>query len=357
MPQYINELKGYQPLCLLSDGGYLLYKKGRFLIFKKKIKNVFKIKRSFFLIVKESTKITQRLFRTRIKASLVINDREIIFSKNSRIFHLNVETQSLTVIFHSSDGFSTPLNLTKSLTKDYIAVFGDYGGNPNYDAVNIYGVDNNLVVTKLYSFEHDSIKHIHNIIPDRTLTYYYIFTGDNEEKAGIYLANSNFNKIKAVFIGEPKARIVSAFDTSEGLLCATDSVSHQNSIYLLNSKSGQIIKEISKINGSCIYATQCATGFIFSTTVEPPEENTFLNKITTKRGIGILSNSIDIIYVTKNFEVKSIRQLKKDFLPAHLFQFGSVMFASGQENENIILGYCCSTKKSDGEIIYLNNKA
>lgn len=356
MSHYINEFKGYQPLCMINDNEYLLYKKSRFLIVdltKKEIKKSFRIDLDVYSKIKESAKIFQRLFRTRTRASLTINNEEVIFSKRNRIFHLDLEKQSIKEIFRSSSGFSTPLNLTKSLTEDYIAVFGDYGGNPNYEKVSIYGINHHLGVEKLYSFASNTIKHIHNIIPDVDLENYYVLTGDNEPEAGIYLIDKDFQKLIPIFLGDPKARIVVAFDTPEGLLCATDSVSHQNYIYLLDTKTGKIIKEIAKINGSCIYATKCATGFIFSTTVEPPEEYTMFNKFTLKRGKGILSNSIDILHVSEDHEVNLVHQLKKDFFPAQLFQFGTVMFAAGQENEIMVLGYCHATRKKDGEMLLL----
>ena len=88
------------------------------------------------------------------------------------------------------------------------------------------------------------------------------------------------------------------------------------------------IQEITPINGSCIYATRYSTGYVFSTTVESEESNgnKIFSLLSTKRGKGILSDDVHLIYVSSQLKAKIIGVYKK--INYHANYFNTELYVS-----------------------------
>lgn len=353
----MKRLKGYQSLCVLNDN-LLLYKKNKFYLYNQideSIHELLGFNQNLVGRVKGSLRLLQRIFRMEIRSAIAIDTERVLFLYKRNLYYLNVNKRTIRELFHIYNYFSTPLNLCKSLNSpDYIAFFGDYGDNPDRREVSIYAVLKDFSVEAIYKFPSNTIRHIHNIITDIKSNGYYIFTGDNDPKSGIYWADKNFSYMKPILIGNQRSRAVWGFSTEEGLLYATDSISDKNSIYLLktNKEKSQLVT-VTEINGPCIYATRTNSGYFFSTTVESEEtqNNKIKSMLSMKRGAGILSDDVHLIKITKDLQANVIRSYKKDNLPYKLFQYGSVRFPTGQEGRSLLITYPCAVKKYDGSTI------
>lgn len=347
-------LKNYQPVSV-TDSGYLLYRAGKFYIYDRnadKVEFCFRhIKKNIF----ENFKLCQRLFRTRIRCSYFTKQGNLIYGKDYGLYFGSVRDGEVKKIYAAGENFSTPLNLVKSYFDDrYAAYFGDYGSNRKYEDIHIYGVSESGNCEIVYTFKNMRIRHIHNIVPDEYRKQYYILTGDNEENAGIYVANMDFSQVYPLVTGQQNYRAVAGFATKQGLLYATDSVMERNSIFLLDIDDEHRITKITDMNGSCIYSCRTKQGFYFSTTVESEEGRGYLGLLSNKRGAGILSDMVELISVNDNLECVKVKEYKKDFWPYKLFQYGVVCFASNQEDEESLIYYPCACMKNEGNTVILS---
>lgn len=342
-----EKYKGVKPLVFLEEQ-LVCYSKGFLCVCENgKFHSLNKLQETSWL---ERIRLLRRLFRREPKHAKAISKDQIIVAMNKHLFIVNTVDGLMNKVFTAREGFSDPLNICTEC-KPWIALWGDYGSNPDKTEVNIYGLTENLKTEILYTFPPNRIRHIHNIIP-RLRGGFYILTGDTEATAGIYMAESDFKCVKEVKLGSQQFRAVVAFDTENGLLYATDSVNEPNHIYLLK-ENGEITR-ICSLKGSCIYGTSCDNDYYFSTTVEPDESKKgILSWFTYKRGKGILSNHVTLVRVDAYYNSEEVLDLDKDIFPMKLFQYGSIQFPSGCTNDLWI--YPTAVKKFDGFAIRMEN--
>ena len=357
----MKKLKGFQPISI-TNNKILLYKKNKLYFYYESsdsYEHVLTINTDLKTRFLGQIRLLSRLFRKDIKSYMQINDKELFISFNRKIYYVSLEKKSAKDIFDIKTGFSEPLNYCIPLQGNtkFKVLFGDYGNNAERYEVSIYGIDNNLCIRKIFTFKKGDIRHIHNIIPDIYKDGYYIFTGDNEEKAGIYWVNADFSKLRPVFVGDQKARAVAGFVTPKGLLYAMDSISEKNYIWLLTESDQNFnLMKIGNLNGSVIYSTKYLSGYLLSTTVESEERvnNNKLSLLSVKRGKGILSNDVHLVHINENLDVSIIKKFRKDKFPFKLFQYGAIRFPNGMENYNSLIIYPNAIKKYDGNTMILN---
>lgn len=293
--------------------------------------------------IKSTVPFLRRIFRQEVRC-YCINEDKVYFFKNRKFYQLILYNKKIEQIDKLGKSVSMPLHITPGRDK-YQVIWGDYGGNPEHHQVNIYGLADNGEIRIIYSFPRNTIRHVHNIVQDNE-NGYFIFTGDNEECAGIYYANLEFTQVIPICIGSQDARAVVGFPVKEGLLYATDSVEQKNHIYLLNKDENWKPYLISSLSGSCIYGTAAGDGWYFSTTVESGESTGKIRDyLSIKRGKGILTDHVELIYVDKKYTVNKIISLKKDLFPYKLFQYGSIRFAVTEDKSENIYIYPMATKK------------
>ena len=341
----VQQLSGYKPLCYIKETLYL-YRKG--FIYRLVENHPEKVIQVYPGTTKESLRVLARLFRTEPKYAVPISESQMLLVGHRTIKVVDVEKQVVEDIASSRKGFSDPLNICIGSEK-WVALWGDYGSNAEHDPVNIYGLTKENKVETVYSFKSGQVRHIHNIIP-KFSGGYYIFTGDQEKNAGIYKANVSFDQVEAVKTGQQQYRAVIGFDTSKGLLYATDAVNEKNYVYLLDGKGEP--QRICGLNGSCIYGTEFQRKYYFSTTVEPDENNRGVTSwISSKRGDGILSDEVYLIEINDEMNFKTIETFKKDVLPMKLMQYGAIQFPKGITEE--LWCYPVAVEKYDGMALRL----
>lgn len=323
---FLNKLKGYKPLAIM-DGALILYRKGLLLRYQNgSLTPLIRIGANSW---KDTARIAIRLFRREPKYAKPINEYLLLVVYQHRILYVDLKSKTANTISTNREGFSDPLNICIA-KENWIAVWGDYGGNTTHSPVYLYGLKKDLSVEVIYQFAAGEIRHVHNIIP--APNGYYIFTGDNEPHAGIYMSDPLFRRVTPVATGNQQYRAVIGFSTANGLLYATDAVNEKNSLYLLEEDGEPV--PVSDMNGSCIYGRKYGNDYWFSTTVEPDESNHgMFSLLSRKRGAGILSDEVHLIKVTEDLKAKCVLKLKKDFYPMRLMQYGSIQFPNGDGNE------------------------
>lgn len=355
-------LKGYQALAYYDSESLIVSKHN--VIYKYSIKTntfteIIRLSSSFKTYFSKISTAFRRLLRTDIRYGFKIDDTNFLVAYNSKLIQINFDTKRITAVTPIPRG-SRPLNITKINEVnnfDSGVYFGEYFDNPQKDSVNIYRYDKNEVQI-VFTFEKGKINHIHNLVPDSYNQCVWILAGDFGDSASIYRATDNFKCIEKVLSGSQDYRACIAFPTMFGLVYATDSQFQQNSIRLLyNDEKGWGIKELHKINGSCIYGSTSGKGYYFSTAVEAINSgNKFQRYLRNKRGPGIIKNQVEIISMDKNFNFKKIYENKKDKLPFVLFQFGAAIFASGINHSDYIAFTSIGTVKNDFSTLILNTK-
>lgn len=343
--------KNTQPIAVLHNE-IIAYKKGKIIKMREnQISVVCKISFSITDKFKESSHILKRLFRKEIRCVCYTKNRQLLFFKNKILYCVNLLNNNVHELWKVPSAYSTPLNITASYNDDYLAFWGDYFGNSRRDEVNIYGINHEFKVKKIYTFPQNSIRHIHNIIEDGNKGY-YIFTGDDDKKAGIYHADEKFKIVEPIYVGDKQARSVVGFALEHGILFATDSVTEINHVYFLYKKESNWCKdEICRLNGSCIYGVIFNGKYIFSTTVESPETyNSKLALLSRKLGSGILSDYVEIVSINDNFSTDIIGTIKKDNMPYKLFQYGSIRFPYICNDSKILAFYPVSVRKYDSQM-------
>lgn len=285
-------------------------------------------------------RLVTRLLRLEPRCIGRLDERRFVVFISGQLWLLDLSNNSVNKLNHSRQGFNV-LNVCECNGSLY---WGDYGANPNHKVINVYKLDSGLNVSVVYSFPESCVRHIHNIIANEE--GFVILTGDNEDKAGIYRVNSNWTDVRPWKIGEQKYRAVVGFSYKGGLLYATDSVETENHIREINNEGNE--RELFTLNGSCIYGGEIKGYYLFSTTVEPHEgHGYFCNKL----GNGIKSWDVQIVAVNKDsLDIHVVVTCRKDIWPMKLFQYGSILFPKGQENESV-LWYCPNACKGDGKSV------
>lgn len=343
-----ERLVGFKPMCFLHGKLYLYCKGGLYVLQEKAPRYLLRIYPQSW---KETARLTSRFFRCEPKYAVPLGDVSMLVVGKKQMLLINVATRKITRVATVRNGFSDPLNCCPAKGK-WKAIWGDYGSNPHHEEVHIYGLTAENKVEIIYSFAAGQVRHIHNIIPNNSGGY-YIFTGDQEEQAGIYEADYTFQMVKPLHTGKQQYRAVIGFDTDYGLLYATDAVNEQNYIYLLRSDGENTV--ITALNGSCIYGTKRNGKYYFSTTVEPDENcSGLLSWVSYKRGKGILSNFASVIEVDHALQSKCILEMRKDWMPMKLMQYGTIQFPRGESKQ--LWCYPVAVRKHDGTALMLGVK-
>lgn len=292
-------------------------------------------------------RIPNRLLRLDPRASVKVDEQRFLVSVLHKVWLLDIEKKTLEPVFNSRKNFSDNLNFCTYNGKVY---WGDYGINVIHEPINIYEMDKEGKVRIVYTFSQGDVIHVHNIFLDETKSKFWVLMGDNEAKAGIYTASLDWTEVKPIKVGKQCYRAVVGFPYQGGLLYATDSVDYENHLRLIEADGTERI--LAEMNGSCIYGGEAKDYFLFSTTVEPRAGAGLKHIFENRLGGGIKSRDVHILAVSKkDLSIRTMKTLRKDWLPMVLFQYGRVRFAGGQENSNTIWCSPVACKKYDGKTI------
>lgn len=346
------------PLCFMPDGTLLCYKQGNVLILKDgKEQN----RHSLFQSWRESTlgsiKFVNRFMRLGVRATVAVDNANVILSVGNMLYELNIETGMLTNGFFCGNGIR-PLIFSKVNGIEGIVdgiYFGGYLGNDDKKPVNIYhriGVDTWEIV---YTFPQGTINHVHNIVPDPYSNCLWVFTGDFDDASAIWKVTDSFRKVERVVCNDQKYRGCVVYAMPEGLLYATDAPFADDYIYMMDTNTYEV-KELFPIDGSCIYGCKWKDKYVFSSTVEGDGRN--MSRIewlfTRKRGAGIKDDYVHMYMGNLKEGFREIYKEKKDNMPYYTFQFGAFKFPYGENNSNILYFQPVATRKNDLNLMSLS---
>jgi hypothetical protein len=351
------------PVCFLSESSILIFKKGVFHVLNLvsgEISLVIKFKTSFKESILTRIPLLSRILRRGIRCGIKVSDKLVLFVVRQKIYELDLEKRQISDGFATADG-SRPLTFSKidgiNEFKDGI-YFGGYKGNSNKNPISIYRRIQTDQWEEVYQFPSNTIEHIHNIIADPYKNIVYIFTGDFNQAAGIWIAEKGFKSVLPVLVGEQKFRACVGFPTPKGLVYATDSPFENNSIRLLkkNGKEWET-NQIMDINGPSIYGCQWGNNLLFSTSVEDDGRNRDIIDmlVKNKRGAGIKENYSYIYMGNLENGFKEIYKVKKDWLPFYLFQLGVLIFPAGLNESSYLLVFHIATKRNSMNTILVNS--
>ena len=361
MPQKENItriLSRTTPLCFLSEGLLLCYKRGKIVVMKDG-----QYVRSFPVLIRKSerllgcSRLASRLFRFGVRSAIAIDAQRAILSIGNRLYEIDVTSGIMTEGWDCGTGIR-PLFFSEvkgiDTFKDGI-YFGGYLGNMGKEPVNIYcrtGVDNWETV---YTFPKGAINHIHNVVPDPYRNCLWVFTGDFDEAAAVWKVTDGFDKVERVAFNDQRYRACAVFALPEGLLYATDAPFMDDFIYLFNPETMDT-KELFPIYGSCIYGCKWKQQYVFSSTVEGDGRNMSRMEFFfgRKRGNGIKDNFVHMYVGNLQDGFKELYKEEKDFLPYYTFQFGVFKFPSGINNTDTLFFQPIATKKNDNALLALN---
>jgi hypothetical protein len=306
------------------------------------------------------SKTLRRLFRTDVRLGIKLSETTLLIVLNKSFYEIDIIKKSVEKSADIPIG-SRPLNIVK--IKDLESFedghfFGEYFSNPEMGGVSIYKYINRDL-EKVYSFESKEINHIHNLIPDPFRNCVWILTGDFNKGAAIFKATNNFKNVEPIVRGKQEYRSCVAFPVKEGLIYATDSQFQENSIRLLSESETNKweSKKIFAMNGPAIFGTKNKDTLIMSTSVEAINKGTLIQKLLRRKsGPGIIKDQSEIIIgnLIKGFSM--VYNNKKDFLPFVLFQFGNIIFPTGQNDTDFLVYYTVGLRRNDlsTEILHLN---
>lgn len=349
------------PLCFLPCGKLVCYKRGNLVLLEHdKLISSYPIFFSFKERWLGYCNVLYRLLRVGIRAAIALDDEHIIFSIKNMLYEYSFTKRKL------SKGYTLPLGIRPLIfTKVHDIrgftdgiVFGGYLSNFDKKPVEIYrrkDIDQWEVV---YSFEHGTINHVHNIVPDSYRQCLWALTGDFGKAAAIWKITDDFQKVERVLYDNQMYRSCVAFPVKEGLLYATDTPFAPNNIYLLTFSSlhnfpSLVIRPLFSIDGSCIYGCQYGDKYVFASTVEPDGRyNTRLNLLVgRKRGSGIKDMYAHMYIGNMQEGFHEIYKEKKDFWP-YLFQFATIRFPYGINKINKLYFQPIATSKNDLRLLY-----
>lgn len=353
--EYYKTLKSAVPLCFISEKELLIAKNNKLYLYNiEKDKNEFILELDSGFIKKNISeiKLVQRLLRLGVRYAIPITDENVLIVFNFNFYELNIRIKQIRKTFTLPRG-NRPLNISKveNITGfDDGLYFGEYFENLDRTAVNIYKRNSDQNWQIVFTFPEDTIEHVHNIIPDPYNDCLWLLVGDFDKAAGIWKATNNFQTVEPIVIGKQDYRACVAYPTKEGLVYATDSQLEKNSIRILKKKKdiweSEFIKEV---NGPVIYGCKVNDDIFLSTSVEGDSlgKGKIMQFLDRQPGPGILTNKSVIIGGNLNDGFNVIHENIKDRWPFILFQFGVMIFPTGNNNSDKLVLYNIAVKSND----------
>lgn len=227
-----------------------------------------------------------------------------------------------------------PLHITA--LPDGRAFWGEYFDNRAREGLHVYASsDAGLSWDIAHTFPAGSIRHIHNIVYDRWVDRFWIFTGDYGKECRILSACTDWKSVDEILCGNQQARAVAAVITEDGLYFASDSPLEQNYIYFLDRRGR--LRKLQSIPSSSIYACRNRNGMYFSTMVEPSEVN--------------LTREAALFATEDGVSWKTLGSWRKDAWPMRFFQYGNVFLPDGENATGWLAASAIAVEGADQQML------
>lgn len=282
---------------------------------------------------------TRRILRAEIISLYLINNKVQLAIAKKGIFRLLPGNNKFYKVFAIPRG-SKPLNACISPSgKIY---FGEYFQNIEKQAVNIYCSEDNAQNWHIvHTFPQGNINHIHGIFFDKYTNRIWVATGDRENECIIGYTEDEFESFVELLRGGQEYRTCQLFFYKDFIVFGTDTQYQRNMLKKIDRETLEITV-LQEVQGSVIKGGQVGNVAYISTTVEPSSVNT---------------DKWAHLWVTKDgLHWEEIYKVKKDLLPATIFQFGTFEFPQYYGIEKLERLYFSgrALKGFDGKTAYID---
>jgi hypothetical protein len=240
------------------------------------------------------------------------------------------------------DRGSRPLNLCR--TSGGRMYFGEYFGNPNRDAVHIYGSGDGQRWSVVHTFPAGAVRHIHNVVEDPYRGGVWVLTGDSDEESGLWFTKDRFQTLDRVFGGTQRARAVSLIPLRRGLIVPTDTPQEQNYVQWGNPETGELTP-VAPLPNSAFHASERDGILLVSTTAEPSPCND-----TAAAHVFVSPNGIEWHRFDSFRRDWSFLRGRHSFIDRAV-RHPEIELVPGDNNTSFIFGYGRGIRGADGRLL------
>ncbi|MCD6361186.1 MAG: hypothetical protein J7M38_10005 [Armatimonadetes bacterium] len=261
--------------------------------------------------------LSARLFRCHIHHVARINKNIIVLGGFGMIYTYDLEANMLNIdITPVCD--KRPLNLC--VDNDSRLYYGEYRDNRERSPVHIYASDSEgRQWAPVWQF--NRIRHVHGVFHDPYDNRIWVTTGDTNEECGIWATDDRFKTLDKVVGGSQQLRVVQLIITENYIYFGSDTPLERNNLYRMNKKTCKV-ERLQEVESSVFWGCKVGDYIFFSTAVEPSK----LNKCKDA-----------CIWGSQDGETwKCIARFRKDIWPMKLFQYGQILFPSGENNTDYL---------------------
>ena len=268
---------------------------------------------SFFEKLIMGTPLLSRLLRRSIHHLTIYNGIGIVIANKASYIVKN----DITTHIEPLNG-SRPMVLCQTGNKDIF--YGEYRSNSERSAVNIWKFDEGELHWKSV-WSVTNARHIHGVFYDKYTDTIWITTGDNDEEAGIYITKNNFNTVEKVVGGSQQLRAVQLLFSEQHVYFGSDAPDEKNHIYRM-SRDGTKIEKLADVGSSIFYGTRVNNSYFFSTAIEPSSCND--------------TEYVELWRSDNGTDWYLYKKVKKDIWSMKYFQYGQILFPSGENYSNTL---------------------
>jgi len=302
--------------CLVSDG--LLVQVASFLC--DDWQNILTIPSSFVRQSQQYHSLLARLIRGGIHLAYPLSDKLDCWVTVAEgfLFWVDVASKDFQPFYKIPRG-RRPLRRGLCIKDDHVLI-GEYWGNPERTAVNIYKVHiptGNIEI--FYQFPAHSVRHIHTVDKDPYSNQLWVSTGDEDPECKIMLLDATTAETTLIGAGSQQWRTVSFAFRPDAVYWGTDNHLGSNEIWRYDRATAEISK-IGNVIGPVYYNSCLDDAIVFGTTMEKGEGQ--------QDGYGRLY-ALDM-----QNELHEVWKAKKDRWSAHYFGYGVFEFAEGRAGKN-----------------------
>lgn len=303
-------------LCLVSDA--LLIQAASSLC--DAWQNIVTIPSSFVRQSQQFHSLLARLIRGGIHLAYPLSDKMDcwLMAAEGSLFLVDLSAPTTRPFYKIPRG-RRPLRRGLCVIDDYVLI-GEYWGNPERTAVNIYKVEISTGnVETFYQFPPQTVRHVHTVDKDPYSSHLWVSTGDEDQECKIVLLDATTGEATLLGEGSQTWRTVSFAFRPDAVYWGTDNHLGENEIWRYDRLT-QNISKVGEVIGPVYYNTCLEDAIIFGTTMEKGEGQ--------QDGYGRL------YALDKHHNLQEVWKLKKDRWSAHYFGYGVFEFAEGSAGQN-----------------------
>ncbi len=217
-------------------------------------------------------------------------------------------------------------------------IFGEYGANPDRQAIPIYASDDNGASWRaIHHIPASKAKHVHAVYADKFGDKVWIFTGDADGECWVIEASEDFGEIRYIGDGSQIYRACTAFFTPDKVVWAMDSPLETSRTVHFDRQSGNVELH-GAFPGSIWYGLDVPrTGYLVASTVEP--------------GQSVTDNEAGVFFSSDLVNWSRLAGFEKDRLPMGLFKFGVIGFSRGARTDGTFYIFGEALKGLDGRAL------